>query len=131
MAGDRCDRYVCRVSTGADADETQGRSQSSRVEQVPFSIEEGFHESMEVWRVQIQGIAGDIPRRDPDSPTQRDRQMCVVAAHSRSLQQHVSGCRRRYGAARCVVKLLENPIADGLNSAETRLEGMLSTLPRH
>ena len=119
IAGECCERDVGSISPDPDSHQPAHGHQSRGVEKIPLTVQEGFHETVEVRRLQTDRVTRHVTRRDAHAATQRDRQMRVVTTDTCPLQQDVCSGRRRIRAAGGVVEMLRDPIANRLHTAET------------
>ena len=112
-AEDAGDRGIGGVAAGADAYQAVQVRQPRRVEDHPAAADEAFEAGVEVRRIELIGIAGEIARRDVQRAAERDAQMRKIAAHAGALRHGVVGGGDRVGRPAQVLDVLVNPVGDG------------------
>ena len=109
-AEDARDRGVGGIAAGANPHQAVQVRQSRRVEHDPAAADEALEAGVEVRRLELIGVAGEIARRNVQRAAQRDAEMREVAAHAGALRDGVVGRGHRVGAAAQVLDVLVNPV---------------------
>ena len=111
-AEDAGDRGVGGVAAGADPHQAVQVRELGGVEDRPAAADEALEAGVEVRRIELVGVAGEIARRDVQRPAQRDAEVREVAAHAGALRHGVEGRGHRVGGAAQVLDVVVDPVAD-------------------
>ena len=112
-AEDAGDRGVGGVAAGADPHQAVQVGQLGGVEDDPAAADEALEAGVEVGRIELVGIAGEVAGRDVQGPAQGDAEVREVAADAGPLGDGVEGRGHRVGRAAQVLDVGVDPVADG------------------
>ena len=112
-AEDAGDGGIGGVAAGADAHEAVQVREARGIEDDPAAADEALEAGVEVGRIELVGVAGEIARRNVQRAAERDAEVREVAADAGALRHGVEGRRHRVGRAAQVLDVVVDPVADG------------------